>query len=122
MDDEQKVKEAYKLLRGVRDDVYRLFSVGWGRLPSTITGAERSLTEQLLKNYGYDCVRDAFSESAAYGGSKLNLAYVRTVAKNKYEQRSAEKEIKEAKELKKEPVYDFSKDKKFQELLDGKQI
>ncbi len=120
MTDEQNIKEAYRLLRSVNDDVTRLFSVAWNRI-NNISAAERSLVEKLLKAYDYEAVRDAFEESVAY--EKMNLAYVRTVAKNKYEQRSAEKNIKEAEQLKNsEPVYDFSKDKKFQELLDGKQI
>jgi hypothetical protein len=112
--DEQKIKEAYKLLRSVNDDITRLFSVAWNRV-NNISAAERSLVEKLLKTYDYEAVRDAFEESVAHG--KMSLAYVRTVAQNMYEQRSAKKEIKQAEDLKKEPVYDFTKDPEFQKLM-----
>lgn len=97
MTDEEKIKEAYKILRSVKDQVTRLFGVAWGRI-NNITAGERLMTEQLLKDYGYDVVRDSFQESMAH--QKMNLAYVRVVAKQLSAKQHAKKNEEEGNKLK----------------------
>lgn len=122
MTDAEKIQKAYELLRSVRDDIYRLFSVGFNRIPQSVSAAERSFVEKLLKQYDYEAVRDGFEEAVAQGVQKLS--YVRGCAKSFYEQRAVKKNIAEHEKMKKEEknieYADFSKDKEFQALLNSK--
>ena len=120
MTDEQKIKQAYELLRSVRDDVYRLFSVGFNRIPSSVSAAERSFVEKLLKQYGYEPVRDGFEQAVAYG--KTTLAYVRGCAKGFYEKQEIKKSLDVHYEDKKDivPIWNPELDAKKLEKLEKK--
>ena len=92
MTDTEKIQKAYELLRSVRDAATRLFGVSWGEgYAQQMTAGDRVMVEQLMKEYDYDAVRDAFQESRAQ--KKQTLAYVRVVAKSLHEKRVIEKNL-----------------------------
>jgi len=105
MTDTEKVKEAYRLLRSVNDEITRCFTVAWNIPPSNISAGDRMIVEQLLKNYDYLAVRDAFLEARANKAEKLS--YVRTVAKNLHEKRAVKANLELHREIKKEEKQNF---------------
>jgi len=100
MTDEQKIIEAYRLLRSVNDYVVKCFCTAWNWIPTRISAGDRMIVEQLIKEYGQETVRDAFLEARANSVEKLN--YVRTVAKNIHEDKSKKKFIEKHEEVKRE--------------------
>lgn len=117
MSDEEKVKQAYALLRSVKDDVTRLFSVTFNRI-NNITAGERVITEGLIKEYGYDVVRDAFLAAVAESTDKHKLSYIRACAVNIAKDRIKEKKLEEHKIAKAEfSRWKPAEDNQWKELL-----
>jgi hypothetical protein len=56
----------------------KLFAI-WGRAPDS---AERSRTENLLKQFGWKLVWDAFHRASEMGKEKKNVAYVKGILTN----------------------------------------
>lgn len=99
MTDDQKIQEAYKLLRSVRDKVAKLFSVAFNRV-NNITVGERIIVENLVKQYEYETVRDAFLEAVAHGTQEL--AYIRKVCVGLHEKKVLKEEKEKHAEIKKQ--------------------
>lgn len=70
---EIKEKEPQPQLQAIK-----LFAI-WGRAPD---GAEKSRTENLLKQHGYEAVWKAFHRASEMGKEKKNVAYVRGILTN----------------------------------------
>ena len=79
--------------------VISLFGL-WTDEPKVNTGA-KVLTGRLIKQFGYDAVREAFIQSCV-DDKRMTLAYVRGVLLKKHQQQTIKKNIADSDKFKKE--------------------
>ena len=119
MTDEDKIKQAYGLMRQVNDWVAKCFSISWNWPLNRISAGDRMIVDKMIGEYGKEIVRDSFLEARAQ--QKESLAYVRKVAKNLYEEKQKQVHIEQHEKLKKEDsvgeIYSLEKDGSLIEML-----
>lgn len=94
---EPDIAQLLRALNLRRDMITRVWDYTLGKVPTLF---ERDQTTNLITEYGYDAVRQAFGECGLQAEkSKHGLPYIKAILKKQKEQASIKKQKEEAREL-----------------------